>query len=64
MATNAQRQRAHRARKKAQGLVTVSALVPEEHAAAVAILLRALCEDRDLEPGPARNVRTGRYVRV
>lgn len=65
MSTSAERQRKFRARVYAEsGLRQVTLLVPEEHMAALKMVGQMLCEDRNLEPGPLRNVKTGRLVKV
>jgi len=43
------------------GFVAVTIYVPRRLAATIAVMAKELCEDRHLEPGPLRNLRTGRY---
>lgn len=58
--TNAERQAAFRARMREQGLESCTVWVPAELACEIRALAEALCANRDLTPGPVRNVRTGK----
>lgn len=64
MATNAERQRAFRARKRAEGFSSLTLLVPERHRAELELLAQRLRADPDLEVGSPRNSRTGRLEKL
>lgn len=64
MATNAERQRAYKARAKAAGLVQVTGLVHPHQAAELYALMKMLKADRDYAVGPARHEPTGQLRRV
>lgn len=66
MATSAERQRAFRLRKKAEGLVQVTGLVPRNAQADVMILMQMLRENPNLELAVQclRDTETGRFVRI
>lgn len=66
MMTNAERQRKFREAKKANGLISVTAMIPQDQQSEVAVLLRALAENRDLElmNGSLRSKSTGRIVKL
>lgn len=61
--TNAERQAALKARRKSEGLVTVTGYVPKTARAEVLVLLKRLIEDPDLEIG-VRSKTTGRFERL
>lgn len=64
MATNAERQAAFRARKKAEaGLVQVTGLAPKTSRSELLLLMRRLIEDPSLEIG-LRSKTTGRFERL
>lgn len=64
--SNAERQAAYRARKRASGLVAVTVLVPAEMAVDFADLAQALQRYRSLElaGAPFRDRKTGRLVKL
>jgi hypothetical protein len=64
MATNTERQREYRKRRRAAGLVPVTGFVPAALSGEIMRLMQRLAENRDLELGPVRNVRTGRLERI
>lgn len=64
MATSAERQRAFRARKRAEGLVAFNAMVPANQVGALMELVNQLCGDRDLEVSGPRSARSGRLVKL
>lgn len=64
MATSAERQRSYRAKMADAGLVPLTVYVPRDQQAAVYNLANRLCDDRNLEVGPVRNVVTGKMERV
>ena len=63
MSSSAERQRRFRARARALGVVQITGYVPASQAAAVRRLMEALLENRGLELGSLKDVKTGRYVR-
>lgn len=62
--STASRQAAFRARKSAEGLVSISVLVPAAQAGSLALLASRLRDDRDLEIATLRSARTGRLVKI
>ena len=61
--SNAARQARFRAKLKAQGMVTVTLIVPRGAVADLNELAEKLRSNPDLRPGPVRNVRTGKLGR-
>lgn len=61
---NAERQRAYKARLKAQGLEQVSGWVLPHQVPEVQLLFKRLAADRDLTVGPVRNEATGRLEKL
>lgn len=66
MATSAERQRAFRARKKQEGLVQVTGLVPRKAQADLMIIMQMLRDNPDLEIAVQclRDTVSGRFVRI
>lgn len=64
MATTAERQRAFRKRLAAEGLKTVTVIVPEHAAWEVSCLAEALRDNPNLELVTLRDTRTGRFVKI
>lgn len=62
--TSAERQRAFRERKLAEGLSALTVIAPKRHHAALAMLVKRLAEDPNLELGALRNTRTGRLEKL
>lgn len=60
--TSTQRAATFKARKRAEGLEQCNVWVPAELVAEMQQLAAALCANRDLTVGPARNTRTGKWV--
>jgi hypothetical protein len=58
----AERQRRWRSAQRKSGIVTVTVDIPTGTAAELRLLAEALRENRDLMPGPLRNVSSGRLV--
>jgi hypothetical protein len=61
MSTPAERQRKRRARLSAEGIETVSVVVPVRNAPALRELARYLCEHPDHELLPAARLPSGRF---
>lgn len=61
--SNAERQRAFRARKRAEGLVACTVSVHAKQVPELLALVRLLQSSSDLEAALARNSRTGRLVK-
>lgn len=59
--SNAERQRAFRARRAEKGQRSVTVLVHECQIAGLMLAARLLASDPDLDIGLLRNVKTGRY---
>jgi hypothetical protein len=62
MSTSRKRQKLYRRRMIDAGLVQVTGWVPADEAAAVKLLMRALAENTNLTPGPARCKATMKLV--
>jgi len=62
--STADRAKAFKARMQAQGLRQVNVWVPADKMGQLQMLAELLRGDSEIEVGPARNVRTGRLVRV
>ena len=62
--TNAERQRAFRARKRAEGLVACTVMVPAAQAAVIQMIAERLCADRNLTVSVLRNEVSGRLVKL
>lgn len=61
--SNAERQRAFRARKSAEGLVACTVMVHASQLAELVALAKLLASSSELEAALARNTRTGRLVK-
>lgn len=64
MATSAERQRRFKTSMREQGLEQVTGWVPAEYVADLQILMQRLRDNRELGPGPLRNIVTGKIVRA
>lgn len=62
--TNAERQRAFRQRKQAEGLVSVTVMVHPSQAAELTLACELLRMDRDLVLATLRNVRSGQFKKI
>lgn len=60
----AQRQKAFRERKRAEGLVACTVMVHARHVSQLAELARKLAENPELEVALVRNTRTGRLEKL
>ena len=58
----ADRQRRWRDKRRAEGFVPVTVLVPPATVPGIHLLAEALRVNRDLEPGPLRDAASGRLV--
>lgn len=62
--TSAERQKAHRAKKKQDGLVPVTIMVPAHIASDLKILAAFLNANQWATVGPPKNAETGRLVKM
>lgn len=64
MATNAERQRAFRARKRAEGLVACTVMVPDEQFAVLQMIAERMRANPNLTVSVLRDQLTGRLVKL
>ena len=62
--TNAERQRAFRARKRAEGLVACTVMVPADQFAVIQMIAERMREDRNLTVSVLRDGVSGRLVKL
>ena len=62
--TNAERQRAFRQRKRAEGLVACAVMVPAAQAAVIMMIAERMREDRNLTVSVLRDEVSGRLVKL
>ena len=62
--TNAERQRAFRARRRAEGLVSCTVQVPADQAAVIMMIAERMRSDRNLTVSVLRDQASGRLVKL